>query len=160
MELLSWIENSAFSTWMRESDSLFSYPGILFLHTAGLSIVVGISVVIDLRLLGLLRDLPMAPLERFFPVMWTGFWMNALSGTALLAQNATTRFTSPVFGIKMALIACAVVDMMLIRRLMARVSDDPQRVASRGRLLAIASLVFWGGAITAGRLMAYLGNGQ
>ena len=30
-------------------------------------------------------------------------------------------------------------------------------VASFGRVLAVTSLIFWGGAITAGRLMAYFG---
>ncbi len=159
MELLLWIENSAFSTWMRESESLFAYPGILFLHTAGLSIVVGISVVVDLRLLGWLGDLPLGPLDRFFPILWTGFWINAVSGAALLAQNASTRFTSPVFGIKMALIACALVDTMLIRRLIVQAAPDRHRLPGRSKLLAAASLILWFGAITAGRLMVLIFNG-
>jgi len=153
MEWLSWIESSAFSTWMRESESLFAYPGILFLHTAGLSIVVGISVVVDLRLLGLLRDLPLAPLERFFPILWTGLWINTVSGAALLAQNAATRLTSPLFFIKMGLIAFAVLDTMLIRRLIARAPAEGRQEPSRARVLAAASLVLWCGALTAGRLM-------
>src|SRR5262245_26180768 len=155
MEFLSWIENSAFSVWVRESPSIFAYAGILFLHTVGLAIVVGISAMIDLRLLGVASDLPIAPLERFFPIMWAGFWINAVSGSMLLAQDATTKFTNPIFGIKMVLIALAVADMVLLRRVvfLGRVE---QNVSRQGKLLAVASLVLWFGATTAGRVMTYL----
>jgi hypothetical protein len=155
MEFLSWIENSAFSVWVRESPSLFAYAGILFLHTVGLAIVVGISAMIDLRLLGVASDLPIAPLERFFPIIWAGFWINAVSGSMLLAQDATTTFTNPIFGIKMVLIALAVADMLLLRRVVFR-GQVEQEVSRQGKLLAVASLVLWFGATTAGRLMTYL----
>ena len=158
MAFLSWIENSAFSTWMRESQSLWAYPGILFLHTVGLAIVAGVSAMIDLRLIGFARGIPVAPLERFFPVMWTGFWLNAASGTLLLAQDATTKFTSPLFGVKMMLIALAVADMVLIRRVVFREANLEQSVSPLGKVLVIASLILWFGATTAGRYMAYLGS--
>ena len=52
MDWLNVIENSGFGTWVRESGSLWSYPTIIFLHSLGLSFVVGMSVALDLRLLG------------------------------------------------------------------------------------------------------------
>jgi hypothetical protein len=158
MEFLSWIENSAFSVWVRESPSIFAYAGVVFLHTVGLAIVVGISAMIDLRLLGVASDLPIAPLERFFPIMWAGFWINAVSGSILLAQDATTKFTNPIFGIKMVLIALAVADMVLLRRVVFRGPQVERNVSRQGKLLAVASLVLWFGATTAGRLMTYLGT--
>ncbi len=150
MEFLARLESTGFATWVRESPSLFAYPGILFLHTVGLSLLVGTNVAIDLRLLGRSRDLPLAPMESFFRVMWIGFWINALSGTALLIADAATKLINPVFYIKLACIAFGVFTMVQIRR---RVFHG----AARGRALAVASLVLWAGAITAGRLMAYFG---
>src|SRR4030095_8615344 len=132
MEFLSLIDNSAFSVWVRESSSIFAYAGILFLHTVGLAIVVGISAMIDLRLLGVASDLPIAPLERFFPIMGAGFWINAVSGSILLAQDATTKFTNPIFGIKMVLIALAVADMVLLRRGVFRGPPRGGHVMRRG----------------------------
>jgi hypothetical protein len=150
MEFLAWLESTGFGTWVRESPSVFAYPSILFLHTVGLSLLVGTNVAIDLRLLGRSRDLPLAPMESFFKVMWLGFWINALSGVALLVADATTKLINPVFYVKMAFIACGVTTMVLIRK---RVFHG----VSRGNVLAVLSLVLWGGAITAGRLMAYFG---
>ncbi len=156
MSLLSLIENSAFSTWVREGNPVLGYYGFLFLHTIGLSIVVGLSVLIDLRLLGVGRAIPLAPLEGFFPVVWAGFGVSAVSGVVLLAADATTKFSSPLFGVKMALIAAAVGVLIRVRRDVFR-PDGPRAVTPLARTLAAASIGLWLGAIAAGRLMAYVG---
>jgi hypothetical protein len=157
MEFLAWLESTAFATWVRESSSIFAYPGILFLHTVGLGFLVGTNLAVDLRLLGFAQDMPLAPMESFYRVMWAGFWINAASGTALLIADATTKLTNPVFYIKMACVALAVTNMALIRRRVFHAPVMDQRIISTGKILAAASIVLWAGAITAGRLMAYLG---
>ena len=158
MEFLQTIENSAFCTWVREDSSIWAYPGILFMHSAGMAIVVGISAMVGLRLLGFAPKLPVAPLERFFPIVWGGFWINAISGVVLLAADATAKLTNPVFGVKMLLIGLAAVDMVLIRRVVFRDPRVDHAVPALGKFLAAASLVLWFGATTAGRLLAYLGT--
>ena len=45
---------------------------------------------------------------------------------------------------------------VMIRRVIRAAGDEPTIIPSSARLLAVASLVFWGGAITAGRLLAYV----
>lgn len=80
MELLAWLEENALSTSVRESRLL--YPTILALHSVGMAFLVGLSAAIDLRILGCAPRLPLAPMERFFPVMWLGFWV-ILAGTSL-----------------------------------------------------------------------------
>ena len=158
-EFLSQIEHSGFSTWIRESGSLWSYASVLFLHTVGLAFLVGLNVTIDLRLLGVAKQLPVAPFGRFYRMMWAGFWINALSGTILLAQDATTKLANPVFYVKMLFVAGAVGVMVAIRR---QVFSDPaidaRPITATAKALAWASILCWAGAITAGRLMAYLGQ--
>ena len=160
MPFLASLENSAFGSWVRESSSLWAYPTILFLHTVGLGFLVGLNVAIDLRILGVAEKLPLAPFEKFYRVMWAAFWINALSGTALLIADATTKLTNRVFYIKMGCILFAVISMVVIRRrVFAGAAADGGGAARAGavRALAAASLVLWAGAITAGRLMAYFG---
>src|SRR5262249_33328797 len=157
MPLLASLENSAFGAWVRESSSLWAYPTILFMHTVGLGFLVGLNVAIDLRILGVAPKLPLAPFERFYRVMWTAFWINTLSGSALLIADATTKLTNRVFYIKMACILFAVISMVLIRRRAFRADASDGGAAATVRALAIASIVLWAGAITAGRLMAYFG---
>jgi len=148
--MLAWLESTAFSVWIRESPSMLAFPGILSLHTIGMGIVAGINGVIALRILGAAPDVPLGEMRRFLPMMWLGFWVNAASGAALLIGYPTKALTNPVFYVKLGCIAAALVLVVAIRR----------RVLTAGGLasakrLAVASLVCWTGAITAGRLLAY-----
>ena len=153
MEFLQWLENLRFSAWIRESGSIWSYPLVLTLHTVGLGIVVGISCAVDLRILGVARAVPLRPFEKFFPLMWWGFWINAASGLVLLMADATTKMTNWLFYVKLGLILAALLVQKRIDRHVFR-SDD---AGAAERTLAWYSLVLWTLAITAGRLTAYIG---
>ena len=156
LEFLEAIENSAYPTFVRESPSLAAYTLVLSLHAMGLAVVVGLSAAIALRLLGLAPSIPLAPMQRLFPFMYVGFWVNALSGFALLAANATGMLTNWMFYVKIIFIVVGVLVMRLLRN---NVFND--RLASDGTLppqarkLALASLACWGIALIAGRLTAY-----
>jgi hypothetical protein len=158
MDFLLRIEQSGFCTWVRESPSVWAFPTVLLLHTIGMGLVVGVNAGIDLKILGIAPALPLKPMERFFPILWVGFWVNAVTGTILLAADATTKLRSADFYVKMAFIALALVTLRMIRN---RVFNDPyidkKPFSPNAKLLAITSLIFWLGAITAGRLMAYVG---
>src|SRR5262245_10626645 len=158
MDALIAIENSSFGIWVRESGSIWSYPTIIFLHSLGLSFLVGMNVALDLRLLGFAPGLPLEPMRQLFGLMRLGFWVNALSGIALSPAAAPTLLVSPVFYVKMGLIAAAVVNMVLMKR---RVFEPSQvkggSIPLVDKLLATTSILLWMGAITAGRLTAYLG---
>ncbi len=158
MDVLRAIEDSGFGIWVRESGSLWSYPTIVFLHAVGLTFVAGVNAAIDLRLLGFAPSLPVASMRGLFPVMWIGFWINALSGTALLIADATTMMVSWVFWVKIAAIVLAVVTLTRIRSVLSLDPGAPD-VSLRLKRLAAASLFLWFVAVTAGRLTAYLGSG-
>ena len=158
MDFLAHLEQSGFSTWVRESRSLFAYPGILLVHTYGMALVVGLIAGIDLRILGFAPALPLAPMRAFLPIVWVAFWINAATGTILLVADASTKMANPDFFVKMGLIVLAVINQRLIEK---RVFGDPlidkAPLSANARVLAAASLVCWLGAITAGRLLAYVG---
>ena len=156
MDFLAQLEQTGFCTWVRESTSLFAFPGILLLHTIGMGLVVGINAGIDLRILGMAPAIPLAPLERFFPVFWVGFWVNAVTGTILLAADASTKMANPDFYVKMVFIALALVNVRMQRTTTFRLLDK-RPLTTMDKVLAVTSIFFWLGAITAGRLMAYVG---
>lgn len=160
MEFIYRLQHTATMDWFRESGSLWGYPAVLFLHTLGLGTVAGISGAIDLRLLGVAPRIPLAPLSRFFPIIWTAFGVTAASGLVLLVAEAEAKLASPIFWVKMTFLALALVNVRLLR---TRVFADPQidgrPIASQAKLLAATSLMLWVAVTTAGRLMAYLEKG-
>jgi uncharacterized oligopeptide transporter (OPT) family protein len=146
-----WLEATALSTWIRESTSVWAFPAILSLHTIGMGFVAGLNAAVDLRVLGFAASVPLLEMKRFFPVMWAGFWVNAVSGILLLIAYPTKALTNPVFYIKMAFILVAVIGIRKMNNSVFGNMTEPRRA----KTLAIASLACWTGAITAGRLLAY-----
>ena len=153
---LQTIEETGFSTWLRESESPFAFYFILLFHTFGLALLVGANVVVDLRLLGIARGIPLAPLQRLFRIMWIGFSINAVTGVLLVLAYPTKSLTNWDFYLKLAVIGLAV---WVMQRLKAVVFEDTSLseadMMARGAALAKWSLILWFGAITAGRLLAY-----
>jgi hypothetical protein len=101
MNFLLWLESLKFCVWVRESDSIWAFPMFLFMHTLGMSMIAGVSAVVDIAILGFWPRIPIKPLERLYPLMWTGFWINAVTGTVLMVADASTKLLNPVFYIKM-----------------------------------------------------------
>jgi hypothetical protein len=157
MAFAEMLQQTAFARWIGESGSLWGYPTILFLHTLSLATLAGVSAGINLRILGIAPAVPLAPMVRFYPLMWTAFAVSAASGTSLLIADATTKLAQTVFWVKLFFVLLAVINLQMIRK---RVFGDPlldQRpITSNARLLAATSMVFWLGATIAGRLIAYL----
>jgi len=151
-----WLEATSLSTWIRESTSVWAFPAILSLHTIGMGFAAGLNAAVDLRILGFAPSVPLLELRRFLPVMWTGFWVNAVSGVLLLIAYPTKALTNPVFYVKMSFIALALAGIRwMARPVFGNASLDFEPATRKCRLLAIASLLCWTGAITAGRLLAY-----
>ena len=153
----AWIESTSLSRWLVESTSVFAFPLVLALHTIGLALLVGLNAALDFRILGVAAQIPVTAFRRFLPIMWAGFWLNAGTGVLLLIAYPTKALTNPVFYLKLGLIGIATAILLAVRR---RVLPEraPSSTPGQVKLLAVASLVCWAGAITAGRLLAYTYN--
>jgi hypothetical protein len=90
--------------------------------------------------------------------MWTGFWINVVTGSALTISDASTKLTNPIFYFKMTFVAGGVALLLVMRkRIFSNLETDQPEAARSVRGLAWVSLICWLGAITTGRLLAYLG---
>jgi hypothetical protein len=155
--LLQWLESTWLSTTLRDSPNVFLYPTILAFHTLGLAFFVGISSAIALRILGVAPEVPLAPFRKLYPVMWIGFFFNAVSGTLLLIIEPTKFLTMFDFYVKLAAIAGAVYcnRLLYLRRFKTPGAVDPDPLPASDKVLAGAILFLWAASITAGRLTAY-----
>jgi len=142
---------------MRESPSVWAFPTVLTLHTAGLAVLVGASWLLDLRLLGISnRNSPLSAYRWVFPAIAAGLIVNLLTGVLLFIKNATTWGAAAPFFVKMLLVAVSVGLLLPIRKYTLASNDGNLEVSGNVRLLAIASILSWSAAVTAGRMLAYL----
>jgi hypothetical protein len=152
---LEWLESTKLAVWIGESPSIWAHPTILTLHTIGMAALVGASWVLDLRLLGVNRRTPLSAYRWVFPVVSIGLLVNVVTGALLFIKNATKWGTAVPFLVKMVLIVASVATLAPLRSHLNR-NDADYEVSGKFSLLAIASILAWTGAITAGRLLAYL----
>lgn len=149
------IEDSTFSAWLRESESPFVFYLVLLCHTFGLALLVGANGLLDLRLVGFLREIPVVPLKRLFRIMWIGFAVNVITGVLLIISYPTKALTNPVFYAKLTAIGFAIWVLTKLRDVFADPTATDADLLARGAKLAKWSLALWIAAITGGRLLAY-----
>jgi len=152
------LQNSAFTDWFLGSDSIWTYPTVLTLHTVGMAILVGASFVINLRILQVAGAIPLRRLQPLYRFVWIGFAVNLLSGLVLFVTEAADRVVDPVFYVKICSIVVALSFGMVVKRNAIDPGDRQPAASARSRLLAAGSLALWTVAIVSGRLMAYLKN--
>jgi hypothetical protein len=156
MAFLEWLQG----TWVGVlvAESLWGYPLLETIHTIGMAMLVGALGLINLRVLGYKPDLPLIGTRELLPLAWTGFTLNAISGSLLFTSDAVYFFESYTFRIKIALIVLGGINAALLGRRIFREAAGASQVAvdAGTKWIAASSLVFWIAAVCAGRLIAYL----
>lgn len=147
-ELLAALEAAGAVEALRQSR--WTYPVVNTGHILGLALLFGAIVPLDLRMVGLWRAVDPASLERVLvPVAAVGLGLALPTGFMLFAVRASEYAAMPLFQAKVAIVTLAVLNagLALTRRRAGR------RVTPAA---AIVSMGLWGGAITAGRFVAYV----
>ena len=157
MAFLDWISNLGAVTWVRESDSQLGYTLYLAFHTIGMVALVGPSLIIAARVLGLAPRLPLAPMAAFRPIMRIGFWITLITGTVLFVCAPQGYVKNIVFIVKIAALVTALFSLRgMVREIFDRYADpDAQPVSARARNWTLVTMVMWTIGVVAGRLTAY-----
>ena len=155
----SWMEQSAVGVFMRDS-SLWTYPIVNLAHILGIASLFGATLIVDLRMLGVWRRIPLAPLtDVTVPVAKAGFALAATTGVGLLATKATEYADNPYLLIKFSAIGLGLLNVAILNRSDAwRARRDRDLTDAENQRLALVggiSLACWLTAVTAGRLIAY-----
>src|SRR4029077_20915241 len=156
----AWLHQTALSMFVR--NHTWVWPACETLHFLGLILLIGNVGLLDLRMLGALKDLPARPLNRF--VRWgaAGFAVNLATGTVFFVGMPEQYIANTAFYLKLLFIMLAGVNLAAfyatgvfrkVDRLAA--GDDAPPLA---KVIAAVSLCLWVGVMYFGRMLPYLGN--
>ncbi len=150
-----WLDAIGLVDWARGSATV--YPIANVLHVLGAIMLVGGIGVVDLRVIGLWRRLPLVPLsEALTPVAVAGLVLQALSGVILFAADGEALANSATFTAKLALLAIALGNAALFRwHWRGATGRDFYAPPPLARWSAMFSLSLWVAIATVGRLIAY-----
>jgi hypothetical protein len=156
-QLAAWaaeLEASGLGAAMRGSVRNL-YPVVNLAHVVGMVLLVGGIGVVDLRVAGYGRRVPLGPLSKMLtPLAIAGLLIQAITGFMLYAADAGPLFVSPILRLKLVLIAFALVNALVFRRLFGDLENEtPPPLA---RTMATLSLACWLGVVGLGRWIAYV----
>jgi hypothetical protein len=158
-ELLAWLEGSSLGHAMRGAG-VWTYGLVNLIHILGVSALFGSLLLLDLRLLGFWRRVPLASIATAaVPVSRAGFAVAAASGVCLLVTNATEYAGNPFLLLKFPAIAVGLLNVMVLETLREwRARGERDATPPESRRLAIVggiSLLCWSVAIASGRMIGY-----
>jgi hypothetical protein len=147
--LAALVEPSALGVTARESP--WVYPVANLAHLLGLVLLIGGIGLVDLRIAGWFRALPLDALSRLLtPLAIGGLVLLACSGVFLFAADATALARSSRFQLKLVLIVLALLNALAFRALWR--GGEPGLLL---RAMAAGSLILWLTVAALGRLIAY-----
>jgi hypothetical protein len=134
------------------------------LHFIGMAMLVGIVGVFDLRLLGMAKRLPVAPLQRLMPWALLGFVLSLGSGLVFITANPR-QYLAPLslsFVAKMFFILLACLNVLFfyatgLKRAVDGV-DAGQDAPLGAKVSAGLSLFLWVGVMYWGRMLQFFGK--
>lgn len=157
MEIFQALEGWSLAVFLRQS--IWAYPLVNTLHLLGVALLIGSVATLDLRVLGLWRQVAPEGLGRVLArVATAGFCLAVLAGPLLFLVQAKTYAALWLFQVKMILLLLAVTNAAMFMRSAAwrRFCAAPSTVAAFSlRAMAVLSLLLWLGVLTFGRLVGY-----
>ncbi|HEX7080033.1 MAG TPA: DUF6644 family protein [Gammaproteobacteria bacterium] len=157
MEFLIWLESTPVAQAIK--TSVWMYATFETAHYIGLAMLVGGIMLIDLRLLGVARSLPLPAMLGLLRWVWVGFLINVTTGTLMFVYGATSFGVNRMFWLKMTLMVLAGINALIFTIAAARSGSDwvsIGRTPPAVKVIATLSLALWLGVMTAGRWMAYV----
>ena len=145
------LEDSALGMYV--SSSIWGYPIVLSLHALGMAALVGLSLMLAFRTLGVGSAIPVTALAPYWRIALGAFVVNLLSGIALYFGSASELTYNWAFLVKMVLVF---VGLYLTHRLVKLCIKGDGEITSANRKLAAWSVIAWVSALITGRLIGYI----
>ena len=147
------VQSSPFGAWAGSG----AYPVANLIHILGLVMLVGGIGILDLRLAGLFRRIPVEALaSALTPIALAGLVLMIPSGATMFAADAAALVNSATFRLKLILIALALANAIAFRiawrKQIERWDANPPPL---GRLMAATSILLWLSVAALGRWIAY-----
>lgn len=157
--IINTLSNTSINGWVMGSPYL--WPAFEIAHFFGLSLLMGGLLIIDLGLIGVLKNMSVNTTHKLLRLVLIGFVINLITGILFIIGDPGRYLINIGFQIKMFLMFLAGLNAIWYSLSIARKVDlDADFVATgKSKMIGLASLVLWFGVLACGRLIPYVGTG-
>ena len=141
------------------TDTPWMWPTCETLHFIGLSLLVGVVFLVDLRVLGVMKGVSFASLHRLLPWAAFGFGVNVITGILFFVGIPGQYTQNKTFYWKLALVMLAGVNALYFTLLEEPWALGPGEDAPlTAKIAAASAMVLWVGVMYCGSMLPFLGN--
>jgi hypothetical protein len=157
--LAIWIKGTPISWFV--NHYAWVWPTCETLHFIGLTFLIGTVGVLDMRILGIAKELEIAAMHRLIRWGIGGFIINLVTGILFFFGQPDGYIGNIAFYLKMLFVVLAGVNVTIFY---LTVYEEVEKLAPGGdapfaaKVIAAVSLFFWVGVIFFGRMLPFLGN--
>src|ERR1041385_736209 len=152
-----WIRASSIAGFVNTTN--WAWPTLETLHFMGLSMIMGVALLVNLRILGVGKNISFAPLHRMLPWGILGFAINVATGFFFFVTTPDQYTTNLALHIKMILMMIAALNIFYFTTF-----DETWKLAPgddapiRAKVVTTFTLALWIGVVYFGRMMPFIGN--
>lgn len=144
-----WLEQTPWGVAVR--DSPWMYPVVLWIHFVGLSMWLGTSLTVDLRLMGVgtRRQSAVELASGLFAWKWIGFAVAFVGGFLLLSAEATTYVTNTGFRLKLAVLTPLALMWHVVVQKRTPAWTQTAQTSAIGKWAGLIEFLLWISVVTA-----------
>ena len=155
----SWLHHTPVSLVL-QNQVRWLWPLCETLHFAGLALLLGVVGMFDLRLLGLMRRVPINVVQDFLPWALLGFSINLVTGLVFVVSEPAQYFGNPTWWLKVAFLTVSGLNALLFQVMFASGAGAlpaGEDTPASFKIIGAVSLVSWFGVLWAGRMLPFIG---
>ena len=158
MSFLEILESTAFSQWVL--TSMLGFPTMIALHSVGMAVAAGLTIVVTLYLNRFISGIAGANLPGILRIATWGFMLNLVTGLTLFVSRGSDYITNTTFLVKMLLVLISGTILLWLKSHLAELAKGSREVCNSvpARRMSLVASATWIGAIVTGRLIAYVGS--
>ena len=128
------------------------------LHFIGLSLLIGVLLLINLRTLGIIKTVPFGALDRLLPWAVLGFGLNIITGMLFFAAAPQQYTKNPAFYWKLIFVIAAGFNTLYFFFDKGWAVEPGHGTRPISRLVAASALFLWVGVMYWGSMLPFIGN--
>jgi uncharacterized membrane protein len=159
--VINWVIDTLNSTALSGfiMTNAYLFPFLEMAHFIGLCLLFGSLIVVDLRVVGFAKSVPINRVDLFVRFALIGFAINLISGTLFVIGDSDRYLVNIAFWSKMGMIALAGLNTAyFVRRIKPQLDarTASQDLTKDARVVAWLSLALWTSVIILGRFIPYV----
>jgi len=153
----SWLHAAGVGAWV--TDRTYVWPSSEALHFIGLWLIFGIILIVNLRLVGMMKAIPFSAVHRLLPWAALGFGINLITGMLFVTATPDQYAENISFLWKIGFLLVAGVNLLYVT-----VFEGPWHVEAgdnaplRVKFAGASAIVAWIGVMYFGRMLPFIGN--